>query len=342
MQPRKSPWLWIVPAGLALFLIFGLGMGFIALVIRGGDSYEGPRVGVVELSGVITDEGEGGALSRVPGARDVIEELEKAKRDSTIKAVVLRINSPGGSPSASQEIYAAVERLKASKPVVCSMGDVAASGGYYVAAACDSIYANGSTITGSIGVISQYLNYGALAKKLGIETQTLKSGQFKDAGNPARPITPAEKQLFQALIRDIYNQFVDDVTKGRKNWKGAKGEKLTRAAVLKLADGRVYTGRQAAANGLVDKLGSLDDAVTAAAAAGGISGDPHVKNFSKGGPLGSLFGVESSVQDGLTHAASNAANGVAASAGDAAGRAFVERLKQETRADTATTAPQMR
>lgn len=338
MQPRKSSWVWVVPSALVLFVIFALGMGFIALVIRGGDSYEGPRVGIVELGGAITDSGEGSTFSRTPGARDVIEDLDKAGDDDSIKAVVLRINSPGGSPAASQEMYAAVKRVAVKKPVICSMGDVAASGGYYVASACDTIYANGSSVTGSIGVISQYLNYGALAQKLGVQTETLKSGQFKDAGNPARPITPAERQLFQGLIRDIYNQFVDDVTAGRKNWKGKHGEKLTRAAVLKLADGRVYTGRQAAANGLIDKIGGLEDAVTDAAGRANISGDPHVKNFSKGGAIGSLFGAESSVQGGLASAAGN----VAASAGDAAGRAFIERLKQETRADTATTAPQMR
>lgn len=338
MQPRKTPWLWIIPSGVALFSIFALGMGFVALVVRGGDAYDGPRVGIVELSGAITDQGEGSALSRTPGARDVIEDLDKAGKDATIKAVVLRINSPGGSPAASQEMYRAVKKLAQKKPVLCSMGDVAASGGYYVASACDTIYANGSTITGSIGVISQYLNYGVLAKKLGVETQTMKSGEFKDAGNPARPITPAEQQLFQALIRDIYNQFVDDVTLGRKNWKGKHGEKLTRAAVLKLADGRVYTGQQAAANGLIDKLGGLEEAINDAASRGGITDEPHVKNFSGGGGIGSLLSAESSVQGGLAHAASD----VATSAGDAAGRAFVERVKQETRVDTASTAPQMR
>lgn len=334
MQPRKTPWLLIVPAGIVLFLIFALGMGFIALVVNGGDSAPGPRVGVVQLSGVITDSGEGSAFSRVPGARDVIEDLESAGRDKSVEAVVLRINSPGGSPAASQEMYRAVKKLAAKKPVICSMGDVAASGGYYVAAACDEIYANGSTITGSIGVISQYLNYGGLAKKLGIETQTLKSGEFKDAGNPARPITPRERQFFQALIRDIYNQFVDDVYAGRKGKTG----KLTRAKVVALADGRVYTGKQAQANGLIDKIGGLDEAVAAAAEAAKMTGEPLVKEYSRGGGLGSLFGAQSFAQGG----AARMANDVAASAGDAAGRAFVERLKQETRADASSVAPQMR
>jgi protease-4 len=328
---------WIVPTAVIGFLVFALGMGFIALVVNGGDSASGPRVGIVELSGIITDAGEGGALSRVPGARDVIEDLDRAGRDSTVQAVVLRINSPGGSPAASQEMYRAVKKLAAKKPVICSMGDVAASGGYYVAAACDEIYANGSTITGSIGVISQFLNYGALAKKLGVDTQTMKSGEFKDAGNPARPLTPRERQLFQTLIRDIYNQFVDDVAAGRKGKKGAAA-KLTRAKIVQLADGRVYTGRQAQANGLIDTIGGLEEAVAEAAQLAKIEGVPRVKNFSKGAVISSLFGAESSVHDGLA----SAANGVAASAGDAAGRAFVASLKQETHADAGAIAPQMR
>ena len=315
-------------------MVFALGMGFIALAVNGGDSTAGPRVGLVELTGPIADSGSGSAFSRVPGARDVIEDLDRAGRDTAIQAVVLRINSPGGSPSASQEMYRAVKKLAQKKPVICSMGDVAASGGYYVAAACDEIYANESTITGSIGVITQLLNYQALAKKLGLETQTLKSGEFKDAGNPARPLTPRERQLFQALIRDIYNQFVDDVAAGRKGKNG----KLTRARVLQLADGRVYTGRQAKANGLIDKLGGLEEAVDAAAQKAGMTGEPKVKNLSKGGGLGSLLSAESSIDRNLTSAASSAATAV----GDAAGRAFVERLKQEGRTDAASLAPQMR
>jgi protease-4 len=318
---------------LLVFSIFALGMGFIALVVNGGDSAAGPRVGVVNLSGAITDEGEGGGLSRSPGARDVIEDLDRAGRDTTIKAVVLRINSPGGSPAASQEMYRAVKKLAEKKPVICSMGDVAASGGYYVAAACDEIYANESTVTGSIGVISQYLNYSALAKKLGIETQTLKTGEFKDAGNPTRPITPRERELFQSLLRDIYNQFVDDVMAGRKG----KSKKLTtRAQVVKLADGRVYTGRQAFNNGLIDKLGGLREAVNTAAERVGLEGSAPVKNYGGGGGLGSLFGAQSE------QSMQSVAQSVAASAGDAAGRAFVERVRAEAQTDARAAAPQLR
>ena len=328
---RKTPWIWIVPSALLLFLIFALGMGFIALVVNGGDSAPGPRIGVVNLSGAITDEGEGGGFSRSPGAQDVIEDLDRAGRDTMIKAVVLRINSPGGSPAASQEMYRAVKRLAAKKSVICSMGDVAASGGYYVAAACDQIYANGSTVTGSIGVISQYLNYGTLAKKLGVDTQTLKSGKYKDAGNPARAITPDERKLFQQLISDIYNQFVDDVTAGRKG----KGKKLTRAQVVRLADGRVYTGRQALDNGLIDKLGGLEEAIDAAASLSGLGDDAPVKYFSRGGGLGSLFKSESAT-------AGDIASDVAGSAGDAAAKAFVARLRAEAQTDVRNPAPQLR
>lgn len=330
---RKTPWMWIVPSALVLFLIFATGIGFIGRVAGINENSLAPSVGIINLSGVITDEGEGGSFSRSPGARDVIDDLERAGRDTAIKAVVLRINSPGGSPAASQEMYRAVKKLAEKKSVICSMGDVAASGGYYVAAACDQIYANGSTVTGSIGVISQYLNYGVLAKKLGVETQTLKSGKFKDAGNPARPITPEERKLFQQLISDIYNQFVDDVAAGRKG----KSKKLTRAQVVKLADGRVYTGRQALNNGLIDKLGGLEEAVDAAASLSGLGNDAPVKYFSRGGGLSSLFSSKSaaSATESLTH-------DVAASAGDAAGKAFVERVRAEAQTDVRSPAPQLR
>jgi protease-4 len=307
-----------------------MGLGFIAMVTSGGSAAAvGPRVGIVEVSGAIMDEGQGSTFSRIPGARDIIEDLEAARVDTNIKAVVVRVNSPGGSPSASKEIYRAIQRLKEDKPVICSMGDVAASGGYYVAVACDQIYANGSTLTGSIGVISQFFTFQDLFKKVGLNSATIKSGQFKDAGNPARNLTPAERQLFQQMIFDIYNQFVDDVAAGRKG-------KLTRNQILKLADGRVYTGRQALNNKLVDKEGGLYEAVAAAAKEGGIEGKPRTKNFSSGDGLGALFAAESSTS------ADQLVTGVGAAAGDAAGRAFVEQLRNQARNDVTTSAPQLR
>jgi protease-4 len=248
-------------------------MILIGAAVGGADSGSSlnPRVGLVELSGAIMDEGAGSLIGgRTRGARDVIKALEAARKDDSIKAVVIRINSPGGSAAASQEMFNAVRRLKADKPVVCSMGDVAASGGYYVAAACDSIYANGSTLTGSIGVISQFVNYSYLFQKGWLGQETVKSGQFKDAGNPSRPLTPAERQLFQAMVMNVYGQFVNDVLEGRKG-------KLTRAQLLKLADGRVYTGLQAKNNKLIDAIGGLHEAVREAARLGNIKASPRSK-----------------------------------------------------------------
>ena len=214
-----------------------------------------PSVGLIELSGPISDSGAGGLLGGTSGgARGFIREVEAARKDDNIKSVVIRINSPGGAASASQEMYEAVMRLRKAKPVICSMGDVAESGGYYTAAACTKIYANRATTTGSIGVITEFPNYQELAKKVGIGQSIIKSGKFKDTGNPARPLTAEEKQLFQGLITNLYNQFVNDIVTGRK--EATKGQ-LTREKLLKLANGRVYTGEQAVQNKLIDETGDL-------------------------------------------------------------------------------------
>ncbi len=327
-RSRSTPWGWIIFSTLLLAIVAIVGLNLIGIARGRGDSSLGPGIGLIELSGEISDEGTSSPLSgSTSGAREIIEELNKARRDSSIKAVVIRINSPGGSASASQEMYEAVQELRQSgKPVICSMGDLAASGGYYVASGCDTIYANGSTLTGSIGVISQYLNYAGLFKKLGLEQATIKSGLFKDAGNPARPLTPQEKQLFQAMIMNVYNQFVNDVARGRKG-------KLTRAEILKLANGRVYTGEQAKANKLIDKLGGLNDAIRDAASRAGLTGEPNVKSLSsRRGVSGSLLGADSDAT--LSEATS--------SMGRAAGQAFAESLAKQLRSDTSTTALQAR
>jgi protease-4 len=180
-RPRSAPWFWIILSALTVLIVGGFGMILIGVAMGGGSSSAvGARVGLVELSGPIMDEGTGSLIGgRTLGARDVIESLEEARKDDSVKAVVLRVNSPGGSAAASQEIYNAIRRLRAKKPVICSMGDVAASGGYYAAAACDKIYANGSTLTGSIGVISQFVNYSYLFRKGWLGEETIKSGSSK-------------------------------------------------------------------------------------------------------------------------------------------------------------------
>ncbi len=324
-KTRSTPWGWIVFATLLFLAIGGVGMSLVGVAMRvDAENTSVENVGVIDLSGAISDEGVSNTFGGSSGgAREIIGEIEKARKDQTIKAVVIRINSPGGSAAASQEIFNAVQKLKTVKPVVCSMGDIAASGGYYVAAGCDTIYANASTLTGSIGVISQFLNYSALFKKLGLDEATIKSGKFKDAGNPSRSLTPQERQLFQAMIDDVYQQFVSDVAKGRKG-------KLTRAQIVQLADGRVYTGAQAQRLKLVDKLGGLSEAVADAAKRAKIKGEPKVKYLSKGGGvLGSLLGSKSDA---------NLSSQIGAAAGEAFARGLVQQLKSEA----ATNVPSLR
>jgi protease-4 len=256
--------------------------------ISGIDRNTGGNIGLIHVDGVINSgTSDGGLFSgSVAGSERLVNLLEKARKDDDIKAVVLRINSPGGSAAASEEIYQEVLRVKKEKPVYASMGDVAASGGYYIAAACDKIYANGATATGSIGVIMESPDMSGLYKKLGIDMQVVKSGKYKDMGNPARALTPEEKQLIQGMINDTYEQFVSAVSNGRK---------MPTDKVKALATGQIYTGRQAEKLGLIDELGGLRDTVLAAAKAGGISGEPEVKKYGKGG-FSSLFDDEASTQ----------------------------------------------
>ena len=314
---RKSGygfWPW-----LALLLFLGISFfGLILVAAVMGDETK-PSVGLIELSGPISDSGAGGLLGGTSGgARGFIREVEAARKDDNIKSVVIRINSPGGAASASQEMYEAVMRLRKAKPVICSMGDVAASGGYYTAAACTKIYANRATTTGSIGVITEFPNYQELAKKVGIGQSIIKSGKFKDTGNPARPLTAEEKQLFQGLITNLYNQFVNDIVTGRK--EATKGQ-LTREKLLKLANGRVYTGEQAVQNKLIDETGDLYSAVRYAAKTGGLKEDAPVTPLSSGGGLGSLFGAS----------ASSAIGGLSEQAGTAFARGIAGQFKSEAK-----------
>jgi len=247
----------------------------------------GDKVALIHISGVITGgRGGGGFLGEgSAGAERIVNQLERARQDDSVKAIVLRINSTGGSAAGSQEIYLEVMRVrKDGKPVVTSMGDVAASGGYYVASASDAIYAEGSTLTGSIGVITQTSNMSALFKKIGIEFEVVKSGKHKDMGSGLRNLTPEERQMMQAMISDVFDQFLTAVSEGRK---------IPKAKVRKLADGRVFTGRQARKLGLIDEEGGLRDATIAAARRGGIKGDPTVVEYDQGFFEG-LFGDSAS------------------------------------------------
>jgi len=209
------------------------------------------KIGVVSVNGVITD------------SREIIEQLEDAGKDDSIVAVVLRIDSPGGGVAASQEIYDAVVELKKQKKVVASMGSVAASGGLLIACSADKIVANPGTITGSISAIMQFANAEELLKKIGMKASTVKSGQYKDIGSPLRAMTTEERKIIQDLVDDIYNQFVDVIVRDRK---------MSREKVINIADGRVFSGRQAKEYGLVDRLGDMGAAAKLASQLSGKSG----------------------------------------------------------------------
>jgi len=249
------------PLVMALLIVGAIFIFFVIIALlmsrrpeRGARFALGDKVGVVEITGVITS------------ANDILENLHDFREDTAIKAIVLRIDSPGGSVAPSQEIHDAVKKTAELKPVIISMGSVAASGGYYIAVAGQQIVANPGTMTGSIGVIMEFANYEELLKKIGWQNIVVKSGRFKDIGSPNRPMSDADRQLLQTMIDDVQSQFVSAVAQGRH---------LSLEKVKEVADGRIMTGRQALAAGLVDKLGGLETAIDLAAELAGID-DPKV------------------------------------------------------------------
>nr|HID14326.1 signal peptide peptidase SppA [Anaerolineae bacterium] len=225
----------------------------------------GDAVAVMRLDGAITSSAEAYFTTRGITPDRVTDLLEQADADPSIKAVVVRVNSPGGSVVASDEIYHAL--LEFEKPVVVSMGEVAASGGYYIACGSDYIVAHPDTLTGSIGVISQFLNVEELLDEIGVDVVVITSGPHKDIGSPFREMTEEEQALWEGIIDEIYEGFVELVAQARG---------LPLEEVRALADGSIYTGRQALELGLVDEVGTLDDAVAKAAELGGIEGEPRV------------------------------------------------------------------
>jgi len=269
MPPPAPPRRDRVALGVVAFIFGGLFLvffGFLLLaysVVRGEAPRlaSGPQIGVVPVKGGI-GMGSGGV-----DAEKVLENLKRFAEDSSIKAVVVRIDSPGGSVAPSQEIFDEVKRLATHKPVVCSMGNVAASGGFYVAMGCRKIVAEPGTLTGSIGVISQFANVKGLAARLDVKIETVKSGKLKDAGNPFRDMTPEDRAYWQSLIDRVYGQFVAAVAAARN---------LPPAEVRKFADGRVLTGEEAKELGLVDQLGNFYDAVDLAKAEAKVTGEPHL------------------------------------------------------------------
>lgn len=262
----------VILGAMALTVILAVAIGMPSRT--GARNYAGKgSVGVVYIEGVIGSGRSGGIFGGVAGSEEVASTIREAARKPEIKAVVIRLNSPGGTPAASQEIAAEVDRLKESgKKVVVSMGDSAASGAYWIACRADQIVANPGTLTGSIGVIMQTKHYEDLYEKIGVTPETFKSGQFKDMGSADRPVTPEERVLFQAMIDDLYDQFISVVASGR-------GKEI--AEIRHLADGRVFTGRQAKELGLVDRLGDFHDAVLLAGELAGIQGEPSVTEIGR-------------------------------------------------------------
>jgi protease IV len=224
------------------------------------------KVVLMDLSGVISEEEKGTSFVPEPNmVAQLKEELKKAEQDPEVKAVVLRIDSPGGTVTASDILYHELEvfKQKTGKKVIASIMSLGASGGYYVAVASDKIVAQPTTVTGSIGVIMLSVNVKGLMEKIGVTGTPIKSGEFKDMGSPLRPMTDEEKKLFQGIIDQMYDRFVSVVADGRKN--------LTEKQVRKAADGRVYTAKQALDLGLVDQIGYLEDAVDVAKTEAGLS-----------------------------------------------------------------------
>jgi len=246
--------------------------GFVVIVALAAFSYlksEGIALLSKNAVAIVTVEGV------IENSRETVRTLDRLAKNDGVRAVVLRVDSPGGGVAPSQEIYDAVLRVREKKPVVASLGGVAASGGYYVASGCDAIVANPGTLTGSIGVILQTGNVSELLKKVGIQGVIVKAGKFKDIGSPLREMSEEEKRLLDNLLQNVHTQFIAAVSRGRK---------LPVEQVRQLADGRIYSGEQARDLKLVDQLGGLRDAVQLAAERAGISGEPSWIEIEKRQP----------------------------------------------------------
>lgn len=270
MKKRSIITLVVVFGGLFLGLLVFVGV--LVMVFSPDEVGEPePSIGVVELEGTIMQ------------SEDFIEDLDRFEDDDNIKAVIVRINSGGGAVAPSQEMYDGIERLAEEKPVAVSMGSTAASGGYYAACGADTIFANSGSITGSIGVITQFFNVESLVDRANVEVNTVKSGDFKDSGSPFREFTDEDEEYFADMVFDIHDQFVEDVAACRD---------MDIDEVEAIADGRVFTGRQAHEKDLVDELGSFQDVVDHVADEADLDDPPLVyPPEEKLGLFGELFEV---------------------------------------------------
>jgi protease-4 len=238
---------------LGLFLVSLYALAYLS--DREESLWGGEKIAIIEVQGVILDP------------QPIVEKLIKLRKNEKVKAIVLRIDSPGGGVGPAQEIFAEVKKARKEKKVLVSMGSVAASGGYYIACGADKILANPGSITGSIGVIVESLNVEELLRKLGLRSMVVKSGKHKDLGSPLRPMTTEERKLLQGVIDSVHEQFIRAVAEGRN---------LPLEKVRELADGRIFSGEQAQELGLVDELGNLEDTLAMAATLAGIRGEPEI------------------------------------------------------------------
>lgn len=264
----SSRWFWGIFLSLLLLAMIFVAVSFLAFASalkRDGGEYvtggSGDKIAIVELNDVIVSSDK------------IVEQIKRFREDKSIKAIVLRINTPGGGVAASQEIYEEVKKTRDSgKIIVVSMGAIAASGGYYIAVGSSLIVSNPGTLTGSIGVIAQFISIKDLADKLGINQTTIKSGNLKDAGNPFRQMNDSDKAYFQDVVDNSFSQFLDVVSKERK---------MDKETLLKYANGRVFTGLQAKEYGLVDSLGTFEDAIRITSKMAGIEGEPRIVREKK-------------------------------------------------------------
>jgi len=254
---RNRVLFWLLLGGGAFVLLTVAALSLLLAYGGGGDFAFGKRIQVIDIEGELVD------------SRAIIEQLQRYQDSDSVPAVLLNVDSPGGGVAASQEIYQEVKRLREDKGkvVVAYMSSVGASGAYYLSCTADKIIANPGAVIGSIGVIAEWVNYGDLLEWAKLKSVIFKSGEFKDTGTPTRPLTEREKVYFQGLIDDMYVQFVEAVADGRK---------MDIESVRALADGRVYTGRDAKEKKLIDEVGNFEDAVELTASLAGITGKPSL------------------------------------------------------------------
>ncbi len=260
----------ILSGALLLLLIVGAAMSFFSKM------QAGEKIGLVRIEGTIT------------GSDDTISAIKEFTDDPSIKAIVMRVDSPGGGVAPSQEIYEEVKKAAAKKKIIVSMGSLAASGGYYISVPATKIFANPGTITGSIGVIMEVPNVLGLMKKIGVKAEVIKSGKNKDIASSFKNMTAEQRQILQQTLDNVHEQFIEAVAQGRK---------MPLDIVRQLADGRIFTGQQAKTLGLVDSLGDLEDAINAAKAMAGIKGKPHIVEKRKQKGIFEMFKSKVSLPD---------------------------------------------